>query len=111
MGIDFSYGDAHWSYSGFDHFRQQLALLIGIDLDTMQGHGGKGDWGNVSDPIRDLLNHSDCGGELNPDQCLAIAPRLRELASRLESYDAHHARLLAEAMLAAAHAGEPLKFQ
>ena len=81
MGLDFSHGNAHFTYSGFGRFRKRLAREIGIDLDEMDGFGGEKRWDGIQDPIVHLLNHSDCEGCLPPDVCEVVAKRLRELAS------------------------------
>ena len=83
MGLDFSHGDAHWAYSGFNRFRERLAQIIGFKLRDMQGFTDSIEsglsWDNIKDPIKDLLNHSDCDGELMVNQCQTIAPRLNEM--------------------------------
>lgn len=87
MGLDFSHSDVHFAYSGFHNFRVKLAKLIGIDLNAMEGFHGTMTWDRVNDPIKDLLNHSDCDGELTPEQCKIIAPRLKELSEQLSDED------------------------
>jgi len=68
MGLNFSIStrssNAAWSYSGFGNFRRKLAEEIRIDLNAMEGFGGKTKWDTVKDPIKYLLNHSDCDGHL-----------------------------------------------
>ena len=99
MGIDFSRGNAHWSYGGFNSFRHRLAECIGIDLDDMLGFGGDIQWDTVNDPIEPLLNHSDCDGVLTAEQCLTVAPRLAELVKDWpDDYDKSHALELVEGM-------------
>lgn len=119
MGLDFSHCDAHWSYSGFNSFRRRLAKEIGVDLDSMRGFGGlRGGeygtvpWDTVDDPIRPLLNHSDCDGGMPPADCRAVAARLRELVASWPEgdYDRVNALSLAGGMEAAYFAGEPLEF-
>ena len=44
-------------------------------------------WENVKDDIKILLDHSDCDGELTPDECVKIVPRLRELVSNWPEND------------------------
>ncbi|CAM5353616.1 hypothetical protein [Bacillus safensis FO-36b] [Bacillus safensis subsp. safensis] len=41
MGLDFTHCEAHWSYSDFHGFRKRLAACIGMNLDDMEGFGGK----------------------------------------------------------------------
>lgn len=119
MGLDFSHREAHWSYGGFMSFRIRLASEIGIDLLQMDGfkqdgNGGyiKGlSWKNIKDPVKLLLNHSDCDGELTTEQCRLIAPRLRELVKGWpDDYDKMMALELSLGMEEAALKGEPLVF-
>ena len=116
MGIDFSHCDAHWSYGGFMRFRIKVAAAIGIDLDTMAGFNGTNSWDAIKDPIVLLLDHSDCDGELTPDECAQIAPRLQEIIAswdddELYGYDKDNAQLLIEGMLDCAISGENLRFR
>jgi len=37
MGLGFNHADAQWAYSGFDIFRERLAMEIGICLSLMEG--------------------------------------------------------------------------
>ena len=120
MGLDFSHCDASWSYSGFNNFRRRLAKEIGVDIDEMEGFNGDRPWSEVDDDIVHLLDHSDCDGDLSPNQCVIVAIRLEELVkswpddinvrTRL-SYYRTQAQLLAEGMRRAAAAAEPLEFR
>lgn len=118
MGVDFSHCDASWAYSGFNRFRARLANQIGIVLDDMDGFNRNSpdysgvSWNTVKDPIKGLLNHSDCDGHITPKQCQRIAPRLRELVSSWEDcYDKQMAISLADGMDEAAMKNENLEFQ
>jgi len=112
MGLDFNYSNAGWSYSGFNNFRRKLAKEIGVDLDKMIGFGGKIEWDTVKDPIKYLLNHSDCDGHLTPLRCKRVAPRLIELVSKWDNidYDKKTALELAEGMLECAMVNKNLEF-
>lgn len=111
MGVDFSHGDASWAYSGFNRFRTRLASEIGMELEKMEGFGGDTPWGNYADDILPFLNHSDCDGELSPEECAKIAPRIRALvASWPEDYDHQKALRLADGMEEAANAQETFEF-
>jgi hypothetical protein len=123
MGIDFSHTTAQWSYTGFGAFRRALALFEGFELDDMNGFGGDREWSTVHTDLAPLLDHSDCDGELPPDHCRQVAPRLRQVIDELwPAYravweidpGAHFNRgsglALADGMDAAAAAGEPLQF-
>jgi hypothetical protein len=106
---------ASWSYSGFNRFRELVASKAGISLDSMVGFGGQMAWEDLAgEALLPLLNHSDCDGELTPEECKTVAPRLRELAPQLKdrsyNYDECHALLLADMMDFAAKVGKPLIF-
>lgn len=120
MGLDFSHTDAHWSYGGFNRFRTVLARHEGIDLDRMEGFRRRGDerprlaWDATTTPLRPLLDHSDCDGELTPEECSQVAPRLREVVSALwqpGDHDHDAGLALADGMEAAATAGELFEFE
>ena len=129
--MDFNNSDASWSYSGFMVFRKRLAKEIGIEnLDSMWGFGGNVQWDKYKDdPIYILLYHSDCDGDMSPEECGKVAPRLRELVAEWsdndddynylgscdseiwEAFDKRQALLLAEGMEYCAETGEKLRFQ
>lgn len=113
MGLGFSHGKASWAYSGFNRFRTKLAKEIGIDLDKMIGFPeGIISWTTVDDDIARLLNHSDCGGELFPEECAKIAPRLKELVAGWndDDYDKREALQLIEGMEECIENNESLEF-
>lgn len=115
MGIEFSHCEARWGYGAFNNFRTKLAKEIGIDLDRMEGFVSDGcglSWDKIMDPIKDLLDHSDCDGDLTPKQCRTIAPRLKELVVDWsdEDPDKRKALLLAEGMAWAAEQNEKFLF-
>ncbi|MFE0316724.1 hypothetical protein [Streptomyces albogriseolus] len=57
----------------------------GFALDEMHGFGGQRPWNNVSTTLAPLLDHPDDDGpDLTPAQCVAIRPRLQEIADQLE---------------------------
>jgi len=105
MGLDFSHCPTHWTYHGFHDFRIRLAKLIGVDFE-------KDDTTNLDDPIAPLLNHSDCDGELSPEECRLVAPRLRELAYAWspDDPDRQSAFEMAVGMQLAAAENEPFVF-
>lgn len=116
MGICFSHGDANWSYSGFDRFRCKLAESIGIEFHDMIGYGGHKGWNGIRDDIKPLLNHSDCDGELTPEECQVIYPRLLKLIAdwpqntEENDYDYYMGLELAKGLKQAADLNEPFKF-
>jgi len=112
MGVNFSHCDVGWAYSGFNRFRDRLTKELGFSLKDMEGFGGNKSWDKIKDPILPLLNHSDCDGNLTPEECKEVAPRLRELVQNWheDDFDRQAALGLAEGMDAAADAGEKLEF-
>ncbi len=112
MGLDFSHGDAHWAYSGFNRFRNRLGAAINIKFNNMDECGGDQEWSEIEDPITLLLNHSDCDGELSPEECLKIIPRLLEIIAPWpdDDFDKIEALKLAEGMTLATGNNEPFEF-
>jgi len=71
MGLDTTHGCWHGSYGSFNTFRKWVCKeVLGLELDTRIGHGGAEPW--PDHPIVSLLDHSDCDGDLDPDECLKI---------------------------------------
>ena len=73
-----------FSYGGFNSFRNRLtSQLFGFNYDFLIATGqGSPQWDLVArHPIYDLLNHSDCDGDLSAEQCRTIAPALRQALS------------------------------
>lgn len=95
MGLDFAGWDdvdwkdaPRWGYLGFHRFRKKLASSVGIAIDGMVGFGGSTEWPDpCNEPLVYLLNHSDCDGDLTPQQCQAIIPRLRDILLTFDLQD------------------------
>lgn len=148
---------ASWAYSGFNSFREKVAAQIGINLRKMEGfydvdksilseqgweayrkaceeNVGSISWDTVDDPIKGLLHHSDCDGEIPADQCAAIADRLEQIIKdwperhtlkvdpfwqergyspemELPDYDKQQATGLIAGLREAAATGKPLEFR
>jgi hypothetical protein len=121
MGISFSHCEATWSYTGFHDFRDRIMWQVfGAPLDSMRGHGGEFPWESLpDDPIKILLDHSDCDGHFSPEDCTRLAPRLKEIIQKWtddpedveEGYDKRMALRLVGGCLMAALKGETLLFQ
>ena len=120
MGINFSHGDAYWSYSGFHRFRTKLAAEAGIALNCMESFAwehntnkpykivaiwneSKTDfigyqqvikWNTIKDNIKPLMNHSDCDGKLTIPECKKVVPRLRQLVENWDDLDGEKTRAL-----------------
>lgn len=71
---------AQWSYTGFARFRERLAENEGFTLGEMQGFHGDRSWDEIASPLKPLLNHSDCDGEMTSEEAAQVWPRLVEIA-------------------------------
>ena len=72
MGLDTSHGCWNGPYSLFNSFRIQVAAQIGFDLDKMEGFGGEISFDDMNHPIKPLLDHSDCDGQLSSSDLTSI---------------------------------------
>lgn len=79
MGLDFSHGDCHFSYSGFMNFRSEIVKSIsGYSQPSLREMYENGEFKQLSnDPIYPLINHSDCDGKLTINEITQILPRLK----------------------------------
>ena len=112
----------HWSYSGFNRFRERLGRVIGIDLYTMIGFGDNAvtPWSTVKDDIKYLLNHSDCEGTIGPNRCAKIIPRLQDIIKDpnfangsydpIAEYDYDQCKKLIAVMEECVHLNQKLQF-
>lgn len=85
MGLDIVKGNTSvriGSYTGFDHFRTELASMVGVDLTQMEGYGGNTQW-TKEEPFYELLDHSDCHGELSVDECKELMKDFQDHYSKL----------------------------
>ncbi len=125
MGLDTSHDCWHGSYTGFSDFRRAVAKAVGIDLDKMDGFVGEFTvepiaWSSLTpDPIHLFLNHSDCDGVIETNDCGPIAGRLEAIVPILEEQDrgalvflshAESARRFARGLRLAAERGEDVEF-
>lgn len=113
MGLSVSHGCWSGSYGIFARWREAVARCIGIDLTRMQGfhtpkmeaeiehyrsigapadlieafaklqYHGQIPWKGVIDPLRHLLDHSDCEGSIATVLCGPIADRLEAIVPLL----------------------------
>ncbi len=132
MGIDFTYKKRkenekmpHWSYSGFNRFREKIANELGINIREMEGWGridftdeqhtefnkNAKKWKNVQNPIKYLLNHSDCDGQISAKRCGKIAEIIdKAVIDWDDDYDKESGKLLAKAMRTCFLKNTPLIF-
>lgn len=87
MGLDTTHNCWHGPYSIFGLFRKELAKLIGITLGEMEGFGGTLSFDNVKDDLKILINHSDCDGNISPEDAFKLATRLTELLPSIKDKD------------------------
>ncbi|MDG1949479.1 MAG: hypothetical protein P8J32_01495 [bacterium] len=79
MGLDTTHGCWNGAYSSFGAFRKELAEQIGITLSDYQGFGGNLLFDGLKHGIISLLDHSDCDGELSPEECTSVAQGLQQV--------------------------------
>ena len=113
MGLDISHGTWSGAYSGFHRWRKIIAEVAGLPpLELMEGFyeelssllptlypGIVGEYSNglkeldkrlpikwdclKSSPLHELLNHSDCDGQIEWKNCKPIAEELSKLLDKL----------------------------
>ena len=137
MGLDCTHGAFSGAYSSFNRFRKALARAAGgawpphAPGALFEGKPlGADDWcwdDEVVPPehhagLLAIMEHSDCDGDLSPDQCRAVSGFLRWAAPRMEAPTNGHleragstmgdvAIRFADGCDRAAAAGEPLEFR
>lgn len=113
MGLETSHDCWHGAYSSFSQWRHWLAAQIGVDLDSMQGFGGGGRWVDVESGLVPLLDHSDCYGQIMPDDAARIADALdaiAENANPADEWEISRARQFSAGCRLAAEANEHIHF-
>lgn len=75
-----------WSHSGFDYFRRNVAISVGIDLDYMEGYSKYAracKWENIHDDIVPLFKLNYFGNkECTSSDCKKLVPRLQMVIDR-----------------------------
>ena len=114
MGLDFCIEDKeckvknfpHWSYGGFNTFREKIAHTLEINLQAY--------WDTIEKETRGidyLLNHSDCDGDIKPIHCAECAVDLANIIKDWpNSFDKQQASLLIKCMEESARLNSPLIF-
>lgn len=116
MGLDFRGSEAHWSYSGFNHFRRRVWAAAGHNPEDMEKLFDKQvlpPRSALEDGIWPLINHSDCDGDLTVEEMRLVEPRLRQIVLLWpeDDYDRVQGLRLADGMLECIEAGEALEFR
>lgn len=105
MGLDTTHNCWHGAYSAFTRWRNKLAEVAGYAFfkagDPPMYEQPLIDWGHVTqeqlagvweetpkDPLLVLIAHSDCDGDIYPEQAEPLADRLEELLPLLPDEDA-----------------------
>lgn len=92
MGLDTTHDAFHGAYSAFNRFRQSVAKAMGGSfpphqekgLDDSKWYWGDG-YGEQTHPgLYLFLKHSDCDGELSPEECELVATDLEAILPVLE---------------------------
>lgn len=123
MGLNCSHGAFDGAYSAFHRFRGAICTAAGGVWDI------EGRWEipeeiyNANDGLVELLSHSDCDGEINPEMCVKVADDLEKLLPIIEANDnggsghiardggfAAVTRKFIDGCREAAKLGEPLEF-
>lgn len=80
MGLDTTHDCWHGAYSTFNTWRTHLCAVAGYgDLRERTGYKAGGLPWPGDDVLVELLDHSDCDGELRWQICSDLAKRLEEL--------------------------------
>lgn len=118
MGLDTSHGCWHGSYTYFAAWRCEIARAAGLPpLHRMEGFTESPEaisWDTIpaTEPLRVLLMHSDCTGEIAAADCTPLARRLEEILPQVVSGAMYRrTEQFIRGLLAAAKAGEPVVFR
>jgi len=121
MGLDCSHDAWHGAYSAFHRWRCKLAEVAMLPrLENMEGFGGNIAWKPYSrNPLTMLLDHSDCDGQIEPEDCDPLADALEALVPYLPIEDdpghignwQDKTMQFVKGLRAAAAANEPLLFR
>lgn len=112
MGLDTTHNAWHGPYSSFNTFRVNMAKMIGMDLNKMEGFGGDTPFSQFDDDLCILLDHSDCDGDISPEDCKKLSVRLDELIKKMHPQTSVYqfAKQFSAGCKLAASRNETLKF-
>ena len=130
MGLSTSHGCWHGPYSAFTRWRNNLAKVAGYNVKMVQEEDKTLwptvmlDWGHITednlmgtwdktpdDPLLILLAHSDCDGDIFPENAVALAGCLEKLLPFLkEEWEQEATQRFINGLKAAANANEPVMF-
>lgn len=135
MGLDTSHDAWHGAYSAFSRWRNAIAEAAGysvwkVDMNNIPTETIMLDWGHITeanlfglwpdpphDPLIVLFAHSDCEGQIVPENAAPLADALAALLPKLEGDLGghvgdikHKTQLFIAGLRAAVEADEPLEF-
>ncbi|MBW1739413.1 MAG: hypothetical protein JRJ69_18305 [Deltaproteobacteria bacterium] len=94
MGLDCSHNAFSGAYSAFNRFRQAVAKAANgsfpphdpkNNLDDRYWYFGEGYSKDTHPGLYIFLSHSDCDGEISPEDCKKVADELEELLPKLDA--------------------------
>ena len=88
-------------YMGFHRFRVAWAALLSLDLDKMDGYGGRETW--EQGPLQCFFDHSDCEGTISWSEARSILQRARKDAAKLPAYSCEFEILISACKEAVKH--------
>jgi hypothetical protein len=103
MGLDTTHDGFHGAYSAFSRWRNDLAIAAGyrmegesewrqypaLNWDAITEANLMGEWESTpEDPLIVLIAHSDCDGEILPEQAAPLADRLEQLLPAMREKEA-----------------------
>lgn len=138
MGLDTTHGCWSGAYSSFNRWRKELAHAAGLPpLEFMEGYAAlnplvkllydKGLISHVSgmdlsgqlpihwsclkeDPLIELLDHSDCDGNIPWKHCIALSDRLMELAPEMPEEWRERTEIFSDGLIDAAKQHKDVEF-
>lgn len=111
--LTFSYGEAAWSYKGFERFQNKVYASMNMPSSTMEEAYETGELIDIDGhPLLPLLEHSVCDGVLTVDEMRQMLPVLKRLISRWKDNDPdkQNGLDLIAGMKKAVQEGEDLRF-
>lgn len=96
MGLDCSHEAFHGAYSAFNRFRRAVSEAIGGSypphedrtLEANAWYWGPGYNEKTHPGLYIFFSHSDCDGEILPEDCVKVADELEQLLPRLDGMGA-----------------------
>ena len=106
MGLRTTHDCFHGAYSSFNRWRQYVAKAAGYHIYKVDHQNGEGLWDVIMiewhrsnedtlmgiwdepapNPLYYLFIHSDCEGEIYPDEAIPLADELEKLIPKLEGF-------------------------